>query len=192
MSEHRAMPRMFAALLLALMAAPAAAQLSLPPPEEARAPSRLAPLDMESRWYEKFDYAGQALALSLGDGADGGWPQYFGGQWLAEADRARIGALLADDRMAFRRVLTKAEAYEQMVLGWVPPEGGEAYAALADRPEADAVVCWRALDSGAVWPGTLAEAEDAARHACVRVSYSLRFGTPQWRAFIDAPVAAGG
>jgi hypothetical protein len=186
MSELRTMPRSLAAIALALFAIPAGAQLSLPPPEEARAPSRLAPLDGESRWYERLDYAGQALALTLGDGADGGWAQYFGGQWLAAADKARIAALIGDDRMAFRRVLTQADAYEQMVLG----EGGEAYAALADRPEADGLVCWRALGDGAAWPSTLAEAEDRARHACVRISYSERFGTPVWRAFIDAPVAA--
>ena len=186
MSESGLMPRILSALLLALASVPAAAQLSLPPGEDARVPSRLAPLDTESRWYERFDTAGQALALTLGDGADGAWRQYFGGQWLADADRTRIAALLGDEDMAFRRVLAKADAYEQMVLGWVPPEGGEAYAALADRPEADAVICWRALDSGTGWPTTLAEAEDRARHACVRVSYSTRFDAPQWRAFLDA------
>ena len=187
MSEPVFMLKIFSAMMLVLTSVPAAAQLSLPPSEDVRAPSRLAPLDTESRWYERFDYAGQALALTLGDGADGAWRQYFGGQWLADADRTRIAVLLGDEEMAFRRVLAKADAYEQMVLGWVPPEGGKAYAAIADRPEADAVICWRALDSGAAWPTTLAEAEDRVRHACVRLSYSIRFDPPQWRAFIDAP-----
>jgi hypothetical protein len=175
------------ALALMLAAGPASAQLVLPPVEE-RAPSRLAPIAMDSVWYGRFEAAGVLLGTVLGDGAAGQWADYFGGTWLSATDRARIGAVLADDSLAFRRVLAKAEAYETAVLGWQPPEGGEGYAALADRPEADAIVCWRAYgDAPAPWPTTAAEAEDAQRHACVRMSYSVRFGTPQWRAFIDPP-----
>lgn len=65
--------------------------------------------------------------------------------------------------------------------------GGAAYADLIkDRPEADAIICWRIMGSGADWPTTAMEAEDVGRHACVRVSYSVRFDPPQWRAFVDA------
>ncbi|NJS15254.1 MAG: hypothetical protein HC788_12390, partial [Sphingopyxis sp.] len=72
-----------------------------------------------------------------------------------------------------------------------PPEGGEAYAALADRPEADAIICWRAAGSAVNWPTIAAEAENASQHACVRVSYSTRFAVSQWRAFIDPPQPGG-
>jgi hypothetical protein len=190
MMENRAMCILLA-LVMASTAAPASAQLALPPAEDNRPASRLAPIAMDSPWYERLDAAGQAVALTLGRGPDGGWESNFGGRWLAATDRARIAALLSDDRSAYVRVLGKAGAYEQVVLGWTPPEGGDAYAALADRPEADAIICWREVGDAAPWPITAAEAEVRARHACVRISYSIRFDPPQWRAFIDAPPARG-
>lgn len=189
MKQDRAM-RAFIALLASALAAPAAAQLALPPSDDDRPASRLAPISPDSPWYERLNAAGQAVALTLGRGPDGGWEGNFGGRWLAASDRARIAALLSDDRTAYFRVLGKAAAYEQVILGWTPPEGGAAYAALADRPEADAIICWRERGDAAPWPVTAAEAEMRARHACVRISYSIRFSPPQWRAFIDAPVTA--
>lgn len=188
MREGLAM-RVLLAFFAAAAAAPAAAQLAMPPGEIDRPPSRLAPIGQSSPWYERLAQAGQAVAMTLGRGPNSGWEANFGGQWLAAADRTRIAALIADDALSFHRILARAKAYEQVVLGWQPAEGSGAYAALADRPEADAIICWRAAASGTAWPTTLAEAEDRARHACVRVSYSMRFGTPQWRAFIDPPVA---
>jgi hypothetical protein len=183
--------RTLIALTLALVAVPAGAQLVLPPEEE-RAPSRLAPLDMKSDWHARFEAAGLQLGSVLGDGPSGQWQNYFGGAWLNAADRDRISALVADKNLAFYRVLVKSGAYETAILGWQPPDGGDAYVALAGRPEADAIICWRDYgDSPVPWPTTAREAEDARQHACVRVSYSMRFDAPQWRAFIDPPPPAG-
>lgn len=189
MSEVPAM-RILPLIILMAFTSPAAAQLALPPADDDRAPSRLSPIDPESRWYEQLETAGLAVGSALSDGPTGAWPDHFGGSWLSAADRARISALLSDERTALRRVLVLSGVYEQAVLGWQPPDGGAAYAALADRPEADAMICWRAYGSEAAWPVTAAEAEDRQKHACVRLAYSIRFNTPQWRAFIDVPVAA--
>ncbi|MBA4747814.1 MAG: hypothetical protein H2056_03770 [Sphingopyxis sp.] len=181
--------RVLAFIFLVALASPAATQLALPSTEDDRAPSRLAPIDPGSRWYERLETAGLAVGSALSDGPSGAWAEYFGGRWLSAADRAYIAVLLANERTALRRVLVSSGAYEQAVLGWQPPDGSAAYAALADRPEADAVICWRAYGSEAAWPTTALEAEDRQRHACVRLVYSIRFDPPQWRAFIDAPVS---
>lgn len=182
--------RIFTLIMVMMAASPAAAQLALPPAQDDRPPSQLAPIDPASRWYERLETAGLAVGSALSDGPGGAWADHFGGPWLSAADRARIAALLADERTALRRVLAVSGAYEQAVLGWQPPEGGAAYAALADRPEADAMICWRASGSAEAWPTTAAEAEDRQKHACVRLAYSIRFDLPQWRAFLDAPFAA--
>lgn len=182
--------RMTLMLAMALMAAPAAAQLSLPP-DEARAPSRLVPLDPASDWHQRFAEAGQALLPAMVRGNETEWLPLFGGQWLGAADRARIAAALADDVGAFQRVFAQSSRSEVAILGWQPPGGDAPYAGLADRPEGDAILCWRASGSAVAWPQTAAEAEDARRHACVRVSYSVRFDPPTWRAFMDAPSPAG-
>lgn len=189
MSEIAAM-RVLPLILMLALASPATAQLALPPADDDRAPSRLAPIDPESRWYERLETAGSAVGSALSAGPGGAWVDYFGGPWLSAADRDRIAALLADERTALRRVLRSSGTYEQAVLGWQPPGGRAAYAALVDRPEADAMICWRAAGSKAAWPATAFEAEDRQQHACVRLAYSIRFDPPQWRAFIDAPVAA--
>jgi hypothetical protein len=177
-------------ILLALcLPAAVSAQLAMPPPEEARAPSRLAPLDPGSPWQARFSAAAQALQPALAQGTEHEWLPHFGGQWLGAADRARIGALINDPANALRRTFSTRSASEFVVLGWQPPEGGAAYAALADRPEGDAIICWRNSGDSRAWPTTAAEAEDTKAHACVRVSYSVRFDPPQWRAFLDAPAA---
>jgi len=181
--------RTILAAALILAAVPASAQLILPP-EDDRAPSRLVPLDMATDWYARFETAGLQLGRVLGDGPSGQWQDYFGGTWLNAADRERIAALLADDGAALHRVVVKSKAFDQVVLGWQPSGGGDIYAALAGRPEADAIICWRELESSAAWPATAAEAENRHQHACVRVSYSIRFDPPQWRAFIDPPPLA--
>lgn len=173
---------------LLLANAPASAQLALPP-QDVRPPSQLAPIDPDSDWFGRLDAAGMTIANVLGDGPAGQWQEHFGGRWLDPADGARIWALMADESSALHRVLIVAGAYEQAVLGWQPPEGAAAYVALGDRPEADAIICWREYCSTAAWPKTVAEAENRQRHACVRLAYSKRFGQPQWRAFIDAPAA---
>jgi hypothetical protein len=175
---------------MALMASPAAAQLALPP-DEARAPSRLVPLDPASEWHKRFAEAGQALVPAIARGDEAEWLPLFGGQWLSAGDRARIAAALADETGAFRRVFAYRSASEIAILGWQPPGGDAPYAGLSDRPEGDAILCWRASGGTAAWPQTAAEAEDARRHACVRVSYSVRFDPPTWRAFMDPPPPAG-
>jgi hypothetical protein len=182
------MRRLIAFALIAA-ATPVSAQLILPPQEDERAPSRLVPLDRGSAWYERFEPVGVTLGIALAGGPGGGWPELFGDKWLSVADRTRITALLADESGALHRVLAKSAGFEQVVLGWQPAEGGAAYADLIkDRPEADAIICWRDAASKQPWPTTVVEAEDHRRHACVRISYSIRFDPPQWRAFIDAPV----
>lgn len=178
--------RAFPLLALLSLGAPAHAQLVLPP-EDDRPPSQLAPIDPNSPWQTRFDTVAVTLGPVLGDGPTGNWPEYFGGQWLSSAERQRILALLADGGMALPTVLAAPDRIEHVILGWQPPGGSEAYAALGDRPEADAIICWRFTNGMTAWPATAAEAEDPARHACVRVSYSVRFDPPQWRAFIDAP-----
>lgn len=175
------------ALAWGLSASPAAAQLALPPDEE-RAPSRLAELEPDSDWHERFELASRQLRMAMAERSKEDWFPLFGGQWLAAADKARIGAILADDTLAFRKVFGSGGEVEHIILGWQPPEGGAPYAALADRPEGDAIICWRRLSGGVAWPQTAAEAENRNVHACVRVSYSIRFDPPQWRAFMDAPV----
>jgi hypothetical protein len=165
------------------------AQLAMPPPEEARAPSRLAPLDPKSPWLARFTQAAQALQPALAGGTEAEWLPHFGGQWLNAADRVRIGAWINDADGTLRRTFSYRSASEFVVLGWQPPEGGAAYAALADRPEGDAIVCWRNGGDSRPWPQTAAEAEDRSAHACVRISYSVRFDPPQWRAFMDAPAS---
>ncbi len=161
------------------------AQLAIPP-AEAATPSRLAPLASDSPWLPRFDAVAAQLRPALA-GSEAQWAPHFGGQWLTAADRARIAALLARSDAAFARTLGGGAAADHVVLGWQPPGGSDAFAALADRPEGDAILCWRAAGSEAAWPTTLAEAEDRQAHACVRVSYSVRFETPLWRAFLDAP-----
>jgi hypothetical protein len=181
--------RLIALLSLTLASLPVGAQLALPPQDD-RAPARLAALDPDSDWYARLEAAGLTLGTVLGDGPQGQWQDHFGGEWLSPADRTRIAALLADKNSALHRVLIASGAYEQVVLGWQPAEGGAAYAALADRPEADAIICWRAYGSAAPWPTTAAQADDRGQHACVRLAYSIRFEPAQWRAFIDAPLIA--
>lgn len=172
-----------------LLAAPVAAQLTVPPSEEA-VPSRLAPLDANSPWEPRFDEAARALATELARGSKGDWAAMFGGHWLSAVDRARIAAALDNEAGTFRRSFAGPAAHEYVILGWQPAGGDAAYAALADRPEGDAIICWRPAKSTTAWPQTAAEAEDVGAHACVRVSYSVRFDPPMWRAFMDAPVAA--
>lgn len=188
MSEMETM-RAILVLFLALAAVPASAQLTLPPDAE-RAPSRLAPVDPASPWHARFEEAARLLQPALAVGSEADWLPLFGGQWLGTGDRARIGAALGDQAGAFRRVFADRSASEFVVLGWQPPEGAAAYAALADRPEGDAIICWRPSGDSRAWPQTAAEAENVQAHACVRLSYSVRFDPPQWRAFLDAPVRA--
>jgi hypothetical protein len=171
---------------LALFCAPLTAQAQLAlPPEDAPVPSALAPLASDSPWTARFDAAAAVLGPAL-IAEEAVWLPHFGGQWLGHADRARIGAMLADPAGALRQTLGDTRGAEHIVLGWRPAGDAAAFANLGDRPEGEAMICWRARGSGAAWPATAAEAEAGGRHACVRVSYSIRFETPQWRAFLDA------
>lgn len=188
MSEMTAMKSVLA-LFLVLAAGSAHAQLTLPPDED-RAPSRLAPMDPASPWHPRFESAARSLQPALASANEAYWLPLFGGQWLGADDRARIGAALNDEAGAFKRIFSSRSASEFTILGWQPPEGGEAYASLADRPEGDAIICWRPSGGPRDWPQTAAEAEDGSAHACVRLSYSVRFDPPQWRAFLDAPTRA--
>jgi hypothetical protein len=174
------------ALLLSFGGAPLGGALAVPVDEDGRPPSRLAPLDAESRWMPYFSDAAAALEPALARGTPEAWSPLFGGRWLGAADRSRIAAVLDDAEGGIRRSFAAGQPPEHVILGWVPPEGAAAYAPVADRPEADAILCWRPRGSDQPWPATAAEAEDTRRHGCVRLSYSLRFEKPMWRAFIDS------
>lgn len=179
-------------MMLALCAMPPVqAQLILPPSDDVRPPSMLAPIDPASLWHARFSAAADELQPALARPGGQDWVPYFGGQWLGAADRARIAAILNDDKSAMRRTFAFRSASEFVVLGWLPPGGNMPYAALANRPEADAIVCWRNSGEERAWPTTAAEAEDVRAHACLRMSYSVRFDLSQWRAFMDAPLPRG-
>jgi hypothetical protein len=173
------------ALTLASGAPPDAPLLALPPPGDDRPLSRLAPLDPDSPWQQRFAEVAADLQPALAHGGPDDWLPYFGGQWLVAADRVRVAAVLTDANGGLRRAFASRAASEHVILGWVPPEGPAAYADLADRPEADAIICWRPGGSDVLWPTNAAEAADTQRHGCVRISYSVRFKTPMWRAFFD-------
>lgn len=186
--RQRSVMRICALLLLVCAASPTQAQLVLPPDDDDRPASRLAPMDPKSPWHARFTAAAQALQPTLAQPGGAAWLVHFGGQWLGAADRDRVATVLKDSAGGLRRALTSPSPSEFVVLGWQPPGGDAAYAALADRPEADAIVCWRERGSDAAWPSTAAEAEDSRAHGCVRISYSVRFEPPQWRAFLDTPI----
>jgi hypothetical protein len=180
-----------ATLLMLCMPPPALAQLIVPPSDDGRPLSRLAPLDPQSPWHARFAAAARELQPKLAEPDGDGWLPYFGGQWLNAADRARISATLKDETGGLRRTFAGPSASEFIILGWQPPGGATDYAKLADRPEADAIICWRNMGSVQPWPTTADEAEDRRTHGCVRMTYSVRFDLPQWRAFMDAPLPAG-
>ena len=156
-------------------------------PETPREPARLAPLAPDSPWRARFEAAADELLPAL---RSGDWPSLMGGQWLGEAERQAVAALLADRCAAFAPLLAASGPVERRIFGWTIPA---AYSPaerteIAARPEAEALVCWAAAGAGeGVWPRTAAEADNGADrpYACARIAYSIRDGAPHWRAFVE-------
>jgi hypothetical protein len=181
------------ALVAVLPFAPAvAADPPLVPiaPEEATAPSLLVPLAPDSPWTARFAAAADELLPALRSGEESRWGPLLGGPWLGAPDRARVAALLRGRDGPFGPALFGQAGTRRIILGWQPPATLNAAdrAAIAARPEAEAIVCWAAqAAAGTVWPSTAREADNAPGrpYACARIAYSVRDGAPRWRAFVE-------
>ncbi len=175
------------------VATPAAADQPLVPvePELASEPSMLVPLAGDSPWTARFAAAADELLPALRSLDESQWGPLLGGQWLAASDRERVSTLLRDRKSPFRHALFAQGATHRVILGWQPPATLSAgdLAAIAARPEAEAIVCWASggTAESQSWPRTAAEADNAPGrpHACVRIAYSIRGETPSWRAFVE-------
>jgi len=197
---------LLAALGAALPAVPAhAACDGAPPPSPQGAPivpgyepgpeappSPLAELAADSLWSARFAAAADELLPALLSGDAARWQPLLGGPWLNEADRAKVAALLADQCGPFVPLAQVARPPVRRIYGWsVPASYSPAERAeIAARPEAEALVCWSAQPRDAAsWPQTAAEADNrpGRPYACARIVYSVRDGTPRWRAFVEAP-----
>jgi hypothetical protein len=190
------LPAMRAPLIAAALAAfatatPVAAEQPLVPVEsEATSePSPLVPLAADSPWTSRFAAAADELLPALRSLDENQWGPLLGGQWLAPSDRARVAALLADRHSPFRHALFAKGFTHRVILGWQAPASltADDRAAIAARPEAEAIVCWASGGLGQAWPQTAAEADNAPGrpYACARITYSIRGETPNWRAFIE-------
>lgn len=157
-------------------------------PEPVREPALLSPLAADSPWMPRFAAAADALLAAIQSGKAARWLPMLGGQWLAPMERKRIAALLADRCGAFAALRQSDGPFARRILGWRVPSdyGGADIAALTQRPEAEALVCWSASPNPD-WPATAQAADNRAvrPYACARISYSLRGDTPQWRGFIE-------
>ena len=195
---HDSVPAMRAPLIAAALAAllattPAVAEQPLVAvePEAASEPSALVPLAADSPWTARFAAAADELLPALRSLDESQWAPLLGGQWLAAPDRTRVAALLGDRHSPFRHALFAKGFTHRVILGWQPPATltADDRAAIAARPEAEAIVCWASGGTGESqsWPRTAAEADNAPGrpYACARITYSVRGDTPGWRAFIE-------
>ena len=177
------------ALVAAFVSSALAAETPLVPvvPEEASAPARLAPLAVDSPWTERFAAAADELLPALRSGDESRWVPLLGGQWLAASDRARVRTLLNARHSPFRQALFAKGFTHRRILGWTPETlTAEEQAAIAARPEAEAIVCWSSAGDSQ-WPTTAIEADNAPGrpYACARIAYSIRGDAATWRAFIE-------
>lgn len=175
----------------ALSAPALAAPTSLLPgePEAAQSPSKLAPLAADSVWTPRFAAAADELATALRSRDEAQWAPLFGGQWLTTVDRERVKNLLGDRNSPFPPALFSQGVTHRAILGWSAPaslSAGER-AAIEGGQEAEALVCWSAGNGTGGWPATAVEADNrpGRSYACARIAYSIRGGTPSWRAFIE-------
>lgn len=180
---------LIAAFVLAASAHAAPASL-LPVETEVAAPaSPLAPLATDSVWTPRFEAAADELVAALQSRDEAHWAPMLGGQWLAAADRARIRTLLVDPDSPFLHALFSRGYKHHRILGWSAPAslGASERAAIEAGQEAEALVCWSAVGNGP-WPATAFDADNAPGrpYACARITYSMRDGTPTWRAFIES------
>ena len=193
LSAMRAMLISSALVAVLAVSAPAFAMpTSLLPiePEVAVPASKLAPLDANSAWAPRFAAAADELARALRSRDEGQWAPLLGGQWLSAADRERVGNLLVDRDSPFLPALFSKAFTHRAIFGWTAPASlsAEERAAVEGGQEAEALVCWSAGGDGTgPWPTTAVEADNrpGLRYACARIAYSIRGGTPTWRAFID-------
>jgi len=176
--------------LVAAFASPAlAAETPLVPvaPEEVSMPAPLAPLAPDSPWTDRFAAAADELLPALRSGDESRWAPLLGGQWLAAPERERVRTLLNDRYSPFRHALFAKGFTHRRILGWAPATlTAEERAAIAARPEAEAIVCWSS-SGDSQWPATAVEADNAPGrpYACARITYSIRGDAPTWRAFIE-------
>ena len=160
-------------------------------PEAAVEPALLAPLAADSPWRARFEEAADALWPALRSGDAARWRPMLGGPWLDESAYRAVAALLTDRCGAFAPLLAAAAPVERRIFGWrVPAAYSPAERAeIAARPEAEALACWAARDGerAPAWPQTAADADNGANrpYACARIVYSMREGTPRWRAFVE-------
>ncbi len=182
------------AALTAAVAAPQANAAEAPlvpvPPEKAVEPARLAPLAADSAWTARFAAAADELFPALQSMDESRWAPLMGGQWLSAPERERVDGLLRDRHGPFRHALFAKGFTHRAILGWQPANlTADEQAAIAARPEAEAIICWSSGGGGTEWPQTAAEADNAPGrpYACARVTYSIRGETPSWRAFIENP-----
>lgn len=160
--------------------------------EPVAAPSPLSELATDSPWRARFAAAADELLPALLSGDPARWQLLLGGRWLGASDRAKVAALLADRCGPFAPLAAAGQTPARRIFGWALPSGytSAERAEIAAQPEAEALVCWSARDSGAArWPETAAEADNARGRAfaCARIAYSVRDGTPRWRAFVEGP-----
>lgn len=175
------------------LSAPAnAAPASLLPtqPEAVQTPAGLAPLAADSAWTPRFEAAADELVAALQSRDEARWAPLFGGQWLAAADRDRIGGLLRDRNSPFLHALFSKGYTHRAIFGWRAPASLDAdeRAAIEAGKEAEALVCWSAGGNGdGPWPVTAGDADNrpGRTYACARIAYSIRGDAPTWRAFIE-------
>jgi hypothetical protein len=158
--------------------------------EAAPPPAPLSPLAADSAWTPRFEAAAGELAAALRSRDAARWGPLLGGPWLAPAERERVGALLRDRDSPFLPALFSKDHARQVLLGWSAPPSMSATerAAIEAGLEAEALVCWASGGTGeGRWPETAREADNrpGRPYACARIAYSIRGGTPMWRAFIE-------
>lgn len=160
-------------------------------PDKASPPAPLAELAADSPWLPRFEAAADMLLPALQSRDVQRWGRLLGGRWLGESDRRAIAALLDDRCGAFRSLTNAKRPVQRRILGWSVPSSYSAAdrAEIEARPEAEALLCWSAEGVEPQWPRIAAEADNAPGrpYGCARIAYSLRDGTPSWRAFIDTP-----
>jgi len=153
-------------------------------------PTPLAELAGDSPWRARFEAAADALLPALQSRDPARWQPLLGGRWLGAGERAGVAALLADRCGVFTPLAAADGPVARRIMGWqVPAAYSPAERAdIAGRPEAEALVCWSAAPAPR-WPRIAAEADNAPGrpYACARIAYSVREGTPRWRAFVGTP-----
>jgi hypothetical protein len=151
----------------------------------------LSPLAPESVWTPRFAAAADQIFAALASGQESQWTPLFGDDWLTSGERERIAALIEDKNSPFRATL-QSKAPSRRLFGWHfrGPLSASEHAAIEAGTNAEALACWSGrADADRLWPIAAFDADNAPGrpYACVRITYSLAFGTPSWRAYIEEP-----